>query len=135
MEVRGLARAGEQPVDESDGLPCFACGYQFDHDALGRYGCPDCHGDGLGDAEHAGLERQRDHREGGTVTNEQNDLAWKRFREGKGKEPSFCMMIQWSALHVDGEGKPICPRCDKPAEQIIGITGDPCYGHIPGGRR
>lgn len=28
--------------------PCEFCGYTFDHDKLGRYGCPNCEGDGLG---------------------------------------------------------------------------------------
>ena len=28
--------------------PCEFCGYQFDHDKLGRYGCPNCEGEGLG---------------------------------------------------------------------------------------
>jgi DNA (cytosine-5)-methyltransferase 1 len=32
-----------------DGVACFACGYGFDHDLLGKYGCPNCEGNGLDD--------------------------------------------------------------------------------------
>lgn len=28
--------------------PCEFCGFHFDHDQLGRYGCPNCEGEGLG---------------------------------------------------------------------------------------
>jgi len=27
--------------------PCKKCGYPFDYDRAGRYGCPNCHGEGL----------------------------------------------------------------------------------------
>jgi len=27
--------------------PCHSCGHSFDQDWLGRYGCPNCHGEGL----------------------------------------------------------------------------------------
>jgi uncharacterized Zn finger protein (UPF0148 family) len=27
-------------------LPCEFCGYPFDREALGRYGCPNCEGQG-----------------------------------------------------------------------------------------
>lgn len=30
--------------------PCRFCGYEFDHDLLGIYGCPNCEGEGI-DAE------------------------------------------------------------------------------------
>ncbi len=30
--------------------PCEFCGYVFDHDKLGRYGCPNCEGEGLATA-------------------------------------------------------------------------------------
>ena len=33
-------------------FPCFACGHPFDHVLLGRYGCPNCHGEGLGPRVH-----------------------------------------------------------------------------------
>lgn len=29
--------------------PCDFCGYPFDQEMLGRYGCPNCHGEGLAD--------------------------------------------------------------------------------------
>lgn len=31
--------------------PCDGCGYVFDHDALGKYGCPNCEGEGMADAD------------------------------------------------------------------------------------
>ena len=27
--------------------PCSFCGYEFNHDLLGKYGCPNCYGEGL----------------------------------------------------------------------------------------
>lgn len=30
-----------------DVRPCALCAYEFDHEALGPNGCPDCHGEGL----------------------------------------------------------------------------------------
>lgn len=39
-------------AQDGDGLtPCDFCGYPFDVDALGPYGCPNCHGEGLEDVE------------------------------------------------------------------------------------
>lgn len=35
-----------------DVFPCFACGHRFNHVLLGRYGCPNCHGEGLGPRVH-----------------------------------------------------------------------------------
>jgi hypothetical protein len=32
-------------------VQCEFCGYKFDLDSLGRFGCPNCHGEGLDDAE------------------------------------------------------------------------------------
>jgi len=29
--------------------PCCFCGYKFDQERLGRYGCANCHGEGLDD--------------------------------------------------------------------------------------
>lgn len=40
-------------------LPCEFCGYMFDHDGLGRFGCPNCHGEGLDDAEQMRLQPGR----------------------------------------------------------------------------
>lgn len=36
-------------------LPCAFCGYEFDLDALGRFGCPNCNGEGLDDSEPVNL--------------------------------------------------------------------------------
>ena len=42
-----------------DMRPCEFCGYVFDHDKLGRYGCPDCCGEGASpDAAGAGLQER-----------------------------------------------------------------------------
>ena len=32
-------------VRESNILPCQFCGYEFDHELLGKYGCPNCEGE------------------------------------------------------------------------------------------
>lgn len=26
---------------------CHLCGFKYNHEALGKYGCPNCHGEGL----------------------------------------------------------------------------------------
>jgi hypothetical protein len=33
------------------GYPCHFCGFRFDMELLGRYGCPNCEGAGLADEE------------------------------------------------------------------------------------
>ena len=49
------------PTSERDSTPgpirpCVFCGYEFDHELLGRYGCPNCEGEGIdvSDAHCAG---------------------------------------------------------------------------------
>jgi protein-arginine kinase activator protein McsA len=39
--------------------PCEFCGYEFDHDSLGRFGCANCNGEGL---EATASERSSDER-------------------------------------------------------------------------
>lgn len=34
-------------VIAADIRPCGFCGYEFDHETLGKYGCPNCNGEGL----------------------------------------------------------------------------------------
>ena len=45
-----------EPVSTSES-PCQYCGYEFDHDLLGRYGCPNCEGEGLEDVADTPVER------------------------------------------------------------------------------
>jgi Zn finger protein HypA/HybF involved in hydrogenase expression len=33
--------------DAEELVPCEFCGHPFDHETLGRYGCPNCEGEGL----------------------------------------------------------------------------------------
>ena len=47
---RGARDAGH--ADE----PCAFCGYGFDHELLGKYGCPNCEGEGLANASRPGCE-------------------------------------------------------------------------------
>lgn len=49
---------------------------------------------------------------------------------GYQRHPSRCHSIQWSKLHLRA-GQPACPECGAPAEQIIGMIGQPGYGHVP----
>jgi len=37
----------ERPATQPAIRPCHRCRYKYDVDALGRYGCPNCHGEGL----------------------------------------------------------------------------------------
>jgi hypothetical protein len=41
------ARGPMQGQPKTTAQPCPLCGYLFDLDALGRYGCPNCLGEGL----------------------------------------------------------------------------------------
>lgn len=45
-----------EPIGGSAARGCQFCGYEFDVDSLGKYGCPNCCGDGLGDTEFSRLE-------------------------------------------------------------------------------
>ena len=52
---------------------CAFCGYEFDHELLGKYGCPNCEGSGLADTERE--------RTGPGVAGEQGQTGqrWDRF--------------------------------------------------------
>jgi len=39
-------------------LPCAFCGYEFDHDSLGKYGCPNCESEGLGEITENGTKQK-----------------------------------------------------------------------------
>lgn len=39
-----------------------------------------------------------------------------------------CKLIQWKKL-CTLDGKAVCPSCHEPAEQVIGIFGEPVYAH------
>lgn len=52
----------------------------------------------------------------------------KPARKSKGLPEGTCLLIQWGELHVRN-GKPACPRCGKPAEQIIAFMGEPGWAH------
>lgn len=45
-------------------------------------------------------------------------------------DPKRCPRIQWRQLHLR-DGKPACPVCGEPAEQILGFAGQPCWAHTP----
>jgi site-specific DNA-cytosine methylase len=55
IAVEGAGRGGGE---------CFACGYGFDVESAGRYGCPNCHGEGLADADGVGRKSGRERIEG-----------------------------------------------------------------------
>lgn len=41
-----------------------------------------------------------------------------------------CLLIQWEAV-CTLDGKLVCPKCHEPAEEILGVFGQPCYAHVP----
>ncbi len=43
-------------------------------------------------------------------------------------EVVMCNMIQWETLETKN-GEPVCPECGKSAELILGLFGNPCWGH------
>ena len=51
----------------------------------------------------------------------------KRTQPGK-KFSKPCMKIQWGELSLK-DGKPVCPSCGAPAEQIITFFGSPGWAH------
>ena len=57
-------RAGATAAQDSAAerlRPCPFCGYRFDHEQLGKYGCPDCCGEGFDDGQfEPGLGRVAD---------------------------------------------------------------------------
>lgn len=55
-----------------------------------------------------------------------------RTRGGKKAATSIgCTMIQWQRTEppTGPTGKPICPQCGAPAEQVLGLFGQPCWAH------
>lgn len=53
-DLRGLGADGAAATGRSDAHErgaCGFCGYPFDHEALGKYGCPNCNGEGLADTK------------------------------------------------------------------------------------
>ena len=49
--VNWTKEAFDHYVGSDDGKKtCQKCGHPFDLDSLGKYGCPDCHGEGEGGA-------------------------------------------------------------------------------------
>lgn len=44
--VRGFGGPKEMPPQLRKFKKCGNCGYRFDHDLLGKYGCPNCEGQG-----------------------------------------------------------------------------------------
>jgi len=49
-------------------------------------------------------------------------------RIDKNKPVESCRLIQWEESCL-AKGKPVCPKCGKPAEMIIGVFGNPCFAH------
>lgn len=45
----------------TDNRPCRFCGYEFDHDSLGKYGCPNCHAEGLSEPPPNSLPTTKTH--------------------------------------------------------------------------
>lgn len=48
--------AQADPHGPGEGVACGFCRHPFDLERLGRYGCPNCHGEGLGDPRRPGRE-------------------------------------------------------------------------------
>lgn len=49
----------------------------------------------------------------------------KPAKSGNGKT---CLMIQWEGDYFRG-GIAVCPKCNQPAEKILGVFGNPCWAH------
>lgn len=79
--------------------PCMFCGYEFDHDQLGKYGCANCQGEGL-DSDVDG-ERLEDGQQAWTAQRSAD-------RPGNGRDPSWweaepgvCRVVDGLAHRVD----------------------------------
>jgi hypothetical protein len=66
--------------------PCRMCGYEFDQEALGVHGCPECHAEGLD-----GLELVEDW-EGASVWLEGDRLSFCSWGHGDRQE---CINKAW----------------------------------------
>jgi DNA (cytosine-5)-methyltransferase 1 len=53
----GSDRAISASESKDGGLACSFCGFVFDHESLGKYGCPNCEGEGVEDVAYADNER------------------------------------------------------------------------------
>jgi DNA (cytosine-5)-methyltransferase 1 len=127
-EIRGLAHAhmpehngrhasgGEQSVhNERDVRPCAFCGYEFDHDALGKYGCPNCEGDGLAHSEREGSQ-------GGIRGREDTERADQYGCSGRGGSTRPWSDLEWLPC-TDGKTRPTRPGLFPLAHGVSGRMG------------
>jgi hypothetical protein len=91
QQRRTRATSQEQPAVERP-RPCQYCGYKFDHERLGKYGCPNCCGEGLDDVSDA-------HRESSGRTTEP-----RRECRGGQFEPPVCRILDGVSNGLDKDG-------------------------------
>ena len=50
------------------------------------------------------------------------------MKKKPGLPKDACRLIQWGKTHTKN-GMPVCPKCGKEAEMILGFMDNPCWGH------
>jgi DNA (cytosine-5)-methyltransferase 1 len=119
--VRQLQPEGSQR--DQRGRPCDGCGYVFDHDLLGRYGCPACEGADIPDADGERCEEQHAATEPDQARQPAGALA-QIGREGWWiTEPDVGRVADGVAARVDrlkaiGNGQ--VPKCAESAWKLLG---------------
>jgi len=121
----------DRPASEASGTgglePCAFCGYEFDQETLGRYGCPNCLGEGLdedGGMENTtterlqrGLiaERQKQTENSGLLSTGSGDDV-----SGPGQTNGYWRDADWLGCR-DGKWRPVKPGT---FPLVDGLTSD-----------
>ena len=120
--LSGRANSQWQTFNRPLGRDCAACefcGYEFDIERLGRYGCPNCEGDGCGLADAESLGKPANELRGHCINGEQSagTRAWGNgVNDGRdaaqqpaaGPTNSFWRAADWLACR-DGKWRPVEP--------------------------
>lgn len=128
-----------------DELACEFCGYVFDRELLGRYGCPNCEGQGLAD-DHRLREPQDEWSPQGWRRNNDiggGELAYRLSKGSQGDQPAFGHAGDTGSTAQCGGGIPLfAPARNDFAEWLRILRIDPTLvpavrrrdrGAIPGG--
>lgn len=109
-----------------DMRPCAFCGYVFDHDKLGRYGCPNCLGEGL--AADTSSRRVEGHGADWLQVALAPTLAALLGRDGS--TPDWPQWSTGSPLRGVDDGVP--SRLDKPRLKALGNAVVPALVEVIG---
>jgi len=112
----------ELATGDSDSRPCQFCDYGFNHDLLGKYGCPNCLGEGLDEDPHAERERLEGKQQAGTTPGAVDGPSDGSHRGWWAVEPELGRVAHGVASRVDrlkaiGNGQ--VPQCAALAWRLL----------------